>query len=226
MGKPAGILTATTSAADREACIAFHQVAMPTVVGRGAKFSRYPALLGVAAPSRPLHKPGPPTPAGCMHHDMSTWAPFEFRNATNQDVPGIWTLISSVLTEYGIDACQRTTDSDLNDIERSYWDAGGVFFVLLEDGQVIGTVALHRQSATVCELCRMYLSSRYRGRGLGRRLLNAALEEARARGYEEVVLETAAVLTEAIGLYRTAGFQTACHQPKGGSCDLAMSRRL
>ena len=161
-----------------------------------------------------------------MHDDMSAWAPFEFRHATNQDVRGIWTLISSVLTEYGIGACQSTTESDLNDIERSYWDKGGVFFALIEDGQVIGTVALHRQSATVCELCRMYLDSRYRGRGLGRRLLNAVLEEASARGYDEVVLETAAVLTEAIGLYRAVGFQTACHQPKGGNCDLVMSRRL
>lgn len=161
-----------------------------------------------------------------MQDEMSAWSPFEFRQATNQDGPGIWTLISSVLTDYGIDACQRTTDSDLNDIQRSYLDSGGAFFALLNDGEVVGTVALHRESASVCELCRMYLDSRFRGRGLGRRLLEAALEEARARGYEEVVLETAAVLTEAISLYQSAGFQRACRPPKGGNCDLVMSRRL
>lgn len=173
-----------------------------------------------------LDEAGPLTPTGCMHDDMSAWAPFQFRHATNQDGPGIWALISSVLAEYGIDACQRTTDSDLVDIESSYGVTGGAFFALLDNGVVIGTVALHRQSAKTCELCRMYLNSRYRGLGLGRRLLEAALEEARASGYEEVVLETAAVLTEAIGLYRSAGFRQACQQPKGGNCDLVMRRHL
>lgn len=171
-------------------------------------------------------KPADRALSGCIHARMTTWTPLEFRSATNQDRSGIWSLIASVLAEYRITACEDTTDRDLRDIEQSYWKAGGAFYVLLEGTRVIGTVALHRQSASTCELCRMYLSSAYRGRGLGRRLLDAALKRAKIDGYQEVQLETAAVLTEAVGLYRSAGFHKVARLPSGGNCDLVMTRRV
>jgi putative acetyltransferase len=157
---------------------------------------------------------------------MSQSEQFLFRCATNRDAEASWVLISSVLAEYGIGADGTTTERDLLDIEASYWGAGGAFFVLLDGTMIIGTVALRRESAGVCELCRMYLDASYRGRGLGRRLFDKAFEEAKRRGFDEIRLETAAVLTEAIALYESAGFVLVEEKPRGKHCDLVMCRRV
>ena len=135
-------------------------------------------------------------------------------------------LITGVLRSYGITTDARTTDKDLADIEGNYWNSGGAFFVLLDGQEVIGTVALARETDSACELCRMYLAPAYRGLGLGRRLFDHALSEATARGFQEMHLKTASVLVEAISLYQRAGFTTVAGAEVGGNCDLVMTKVL
>jgi putative acetyltransferase len=148
------------------------------------------------------------------------------RRATNRDEAGIWTLISTVLLDFSIVADRKTTDRDLTDIEGHYWNRGGVFLVLLAGRTVIGTVALRRESAHVCELCRMYLAADYRGLGLGRRLFEHAMTEARSRGFRETYLKTASVLTTAISLYERAGFRPVPGAQACGNCDRVMRMEL
>ena len=78
----------------------------------------------------------------------------------------------------------------------------------------------------MCELCRMYRAPQYRGRGLGYRMLEHSVREARERGYKEIYLKTASVLVEAISLYERAGFITVAGAKLGGNCDLVMRRTL
>ena len=157
---------------------------------------------------------------------IKTTGDYTLRKATNADSPAIWTLISSVLRSYGMITNERTTDKDLVDIEANYWDRKGAFFVLLEGEVVIGTAALHYETDTVCEICRMYLAAQYRGQGLGRRLLEHCVREARERGFEEMCLKTASVLVAAISLYKHAGFTIVEGGEVSGNCDLVMRRSL
>jgi putative acetyltransferase len=152
--------------------------------------------------------------------------PFTLRPATNLDQPAIWALISSVLRNYGITTDLASTDQDLADIEASFGQRGGCFFVLLDGPTVVGTVALNRESPSCCELGRMYLSPAYRRRGLGRMLLDKAITEAKAQGYAGIHLKTAAVLVEAIRLYESVGFVRTSDTPVSKNCDLAMTKRL
>jgi putative acetyltransferase len=149
---------------------------------------------------------------------------FNLRPGTNGDIEAVTELVFSILRSYALAPDHSATDGDLLDLERFYHQAGGCFDVLVETEhhQIIGTVGLHPLDAKTVELRKMYLHSGYRGRGLGRYLLNHALEKARGKGFHRVYLETATVLKEAIGLYRSAGFQpcsTGCLPPR---CDLAM----
>jgi N-acetylglutamate synthase-like GNAT family acetyltransferase len=157
---------------------------------------------------------------------MQTAGDYVLREATNADVPAVWTLISSVLSSYGITTNRQTTDKDLVDIEANYWDRKGAFFLLVRGEEVIGTAALHHETDAVCEICRMYLAPQYRGQGLGRRLLEHCVREARERGFEEMCLKTASVLVEAISLYKRAGFTIMEGAEAGGNCDLVMRRSL
>ena len=157
---------------------------------------------------------------------MQKVSSYTLRRATNADRPTVWTLIAGVLRSYGITPDLAITALDLADIEANYWSRKGAFFVLLDGQEVVGTVALHHETDTVCELCRMYLAPPYRGQGLGRRLLEHSLQQARQSGFKEERLKTASVLVEAISLYRRAGFTPVEGAKPCGNCDLVMRRSL
>ena len=57
------------------------------------------------------------------------------------------------------------------------------------------------------EVKRMWVAPSARGLGLGRRLLGAVEEQARARQVRTLRLETNRALVEAIALYRSAGYE-------------------
>jgi ribosomal protein S18 acetylase RimI-like enzyme len=71
----------------------------------------------------------------------------------------------------------------------------------------VGCVAMYQPSPEVCEMKRMWVHESTRGLGLGRRLLTEMETVARQRGARWLRLDTNRSLTEAIALYRSAGFQ-------------------
>jgi ribosomal protein S18 acetylase RimI-like enzyme len=63
----------------------------------------------------------------------------------------------------------------------------------------------------------LYIVPELRGRGLGRALLEAAMELARDRGADHIDLNTAETDTAARGLYESMGFTNREGQPDGPS---------
>jgi putative acetyltransferase len=70
--------------------------------------------------------------------------------------------------------------------------------------QVVGCVALRQIGEDTSEMKRLYVRPAFRGKGIGRTLAQAILEEARRIGYKRIRLDT--VLEPAKGLYRSLGF--------------------
>lgn len=98
----------------------------------------------------------------------------------------------------------------LSNPEQEILAAGGqVFFALLGDA-VVGTCALTKEPDDSCELTKMAVDERYQGLGIGRRLIEAAIEEFTRRRGKTLFLETNSKLTPAIRLYESVGFE---HQP-------------
>ena len=86
---------------------------------------------------------------------------------------------------------------------------------------VVGSVGLYPIDRPTCELRKMYLHSAFRGKGLGRHLLDHALKRAKELGFSRVTLETASVLKEAIALYQSYGFRPYAPDHLAGRCDQA-----
>lgn len=149
------------------------------------------------------------------------------RPANNRDRGGISKLVYEVLAEYKLKPDPGSTDADLKDIERSYFERGGAFYVLEEEnGSIIGAYGLYPTEEGPCELRKMYLQRSHRGKGLGRLLLEDALAQARQMGFENMTLETASVLKEAISLYRSYGFAEYRPEHLSPRCDKAYRLEL
>src|SRR5262245_32642763 len=82
----------------------------------------------------------------------------------------------------------------------------GAFFVAYLHGEAIGCGAVKHHDDAPAEIKRMWLAPQARGLGLGRRLLETLEECALAGGARVAHIETSDVLTEAISLYRSAGW--------------------
>jgi GNAT superfamily N-acetyltransferase len=83
---------------------------------------------------------------------------------------------------------------------------GGEILMAEEGGEAIGCCALIPMEAGAYELAKMAVSERCQGRGVGRRLIEAAIATAREKGARRLFLETNGKLTPAIRLYESAGF--------------------
>jgi DNA-binding MarR family transcriptional regulator/GNAT superfamily N-acetyltransferase len=83
----------------------------------------------------------------------------------------------------------------------------GLFVVATLHGEPVGCGALKLHGRLPAELKRMWVSPSARGLGLGRRLLTELEQLAAAHGVRVVRLETNRNLTEAIALYRSAGYR-------------------
>lgn len=136
-------------------------------------------------------------------------------------------MVYNVLREYDLKPDPQSTDTDLKDIERYYFERGGTFVVLEDrDGSIVGAYGLYLIDRQTCELRKMYLHRSYRARGLGKLLLEKALSQARELGFTKVVLETASVLKEAIGLYKSYGFVEYEAEHLSSRCDQAYMLEL
>lgn len=81
------------------------------------------------------------------------------------------------------------------------------------DGRLVGCVAVVPADAATAQLRWFLVDPAARGGGLGRRLLDAAVAFAWARGYDAVVLWTVRALTAAAHLYRKVGFVPVEERP-------------
>jgi ribosomal protein S18 acetylase RimI-like enzyme len=82
----------------------------------------------------------------------------------------------------------------------------GVLYLLREKDEIIGMGALRKLKEGSGEIKRMYIRSEYRGKGLGREMLQFLLNKCKEYGFSEIHLETGAFMKTAQGLYRSMGF--------------------
>ena len=94
----------------------------------------------------------------------------------------------------------------LSDPEGHIIAPGGEIFFALDGDEVIGTCAMIPHGADEFELAKLAVTPAAQGRGIGQRLVEAAIAFARRRGAKRVTLVSNSGLGPALRLYERLGF--------------------
>jgi len=92
-------------------------------------------------------------------------------------------------------------------VKPSAWDVTAFLVARDGDGRAVGCGALRALADGAVEIKRMYVRPHARGTGVSRLLLAALEDEARARGFGVIRLETGIRQPEAMALYAGAGYR-------------------
>lgn len=145
--------------------------------------------------------------------------------------PGDLDDVRAMLREYvawlGLDLAFQNFSHEFDTLPGAYGLPTGALIVARADGRATGMVALRRLDEERCEMKRLYVRSAARGTGLGARLIERVVDEARARGYREMCLDTLPVMGDAQRLYQRAGFEdVAAYYDSPVAGTRFMSKRL
>jgi ribosomal protein S18 acetylase RimI-like enzyme len=126
--------------------------------------------------------------------------------------------------QLGVDLCFQAFDAELATLPGDYAAPRGTLLLALVDGALAGCCALRPLDnvdyANASEMKRLYVRRAFRGFGLGRQLVEAALDAARTAGYDCVLLDTLVDMEAARALYEDLGFAEVppyYHSPIAGA---------
>lgn len=79
--------------------------------------------------------------------------------------------------------------------------------VIYEDEIPVGCGAIKKYDETTAEVKRMFVKEDYRGKGIAKEVLSELERWAKELGYSDCILETGNMLTNAIKLYQSSGYE-------------------
>ena len=107
-----------------------------------------------------------------------------------------------------VDLCFQSFEKELAELPGNYAPPTGRLLLAYDHEALAGCVALRTIGKGVCEMKRLFLRDQFRGKGFGRKLIEAIISEAKQIGYERMRLDTLPPkMNDAIGLYRSYEFR-------------------
>ena len=102
----------------------------------------------------------------------------------------------------------------------------GLLLIARVDGERAALGGVRHLDTGVAEVKSMYVAPPHRGRGIGRQVLRELERIAVECGCSEVRLDSSRYLTEAVALYRSAGYEETADYNSNRSADIWFKRSL
>jgi putative acetyltransferase len=124
-----------------------------------------------------------------------------------EQVKQVRELVVEYVKSLGIDLSFQDFERELQEFPGEYAPPMGRLFLATDEEGPAGCIGLRELEPGICEMKRLYVRERCRGQGLGQRLVQVLIQEARAMGYTAMRLDTLPNMHAAIGMYRALGFK-------------------
>ncbi|GHA37567.1 hypothetical protein GCM10007103_18740 [Salinimicrobium marinum] len=95
----------------------------------------------------------------------------------------------------------------LGNPERYIIEPGGNIFFVKDEKKIIGTVALMKIEEGIFELTKMAITPAARGKRIGQKLMEYALDFAKKEGWNKIIIYSNRKLENAIHIYKKYGFE-------------------
>jgi putative acetyltransferase len=126
---------------------------------------------------------------------------------TVEELVTVRELFEEYWNSFGFTPCFQNFATEVAGLPGAYANPQGRLGLARLDGEAAGCGAFRRVDDRRCEAKRLYVRPRFRGRGVGRALLDWVIAEAREAGYREIVADTMPVTADALAMYERKGFE-------------------
>lgn len=107
----------------------------------------------------------------------------------------------------GVSLCFQGFEEELAGLPGKYEPPKGRLLFAYSDEELAGCVAFRPIDDETCEIKRLYVRDKFRGLGIGRKLLERLIDEAKISGYKKMRLDSwIPRMQTAIAMYRKFGF--------------------
>jgi len=157
----------------------------------------------------------------------------EIRQIKRTDNKAVATLIKSVFEEYNAPK-EGTVYSDAatNSLYECFRIEKAELWVAEDEGKILGCCGVYPTEGLpegCAELVKFYISKEARGKGLGKKLMEASLASALQFGYRELYLESLPEFSNAVSWYKKLGFKSLDERLGNSghsSCNIWMLKKL
>jgi GNAT superfamily N-acetyltransferase len=151
---------------------------------------------------------------------------------TEAKSPAEIAAVRELFVEYaawlGFSLAYQNFEEELTSLPGKYGGPSGRLLLAHVDEAPAGCGGLRRLEPSVCEMKRLFVKPEFRGCGLGRKLSETLISNAREMGYSTMRLDTIAEkMREAVRLYKALGFyEIPAYYPNARSGTLYFELRL
>jgi ribosomal protein S18 acetylase RimI-like enzyme len=145
----------------------------------------------------------------------------EIREALDSSsIAAVRDLLRDYQEALGVDLGFQGFETELDTLPGDYASPRGRLLLALAGDVVAGCVAMRPLADGQCEMKRLYVVPRFRAEGVGRRLAERVIAEARSLGYRRMCLDTLPTMADAQRMYERLGFRdipSYRHNPIAGT---------
>jgi ribosomal protein S18 acetylase RimI-like enzyme len=133
---------------------------------------------------------------------------YEIIQATEKEhISEIKTLFLEYSNWLGELFCFQGFEEELASLPGKYASPSGRLYLVFSDGKSAGCIGIRKIDDEVCEMKRLYVRPEARGLGIGKKLVDLVVSDAKQIGYKKMLLDTLPhKMQQAQKLYRDAGF--------------------
>jgi N-acetylglutamate synthase-like GNAT family acetyltransferase len=94
----------------------------------------------------------------------------------------------------------------LNNFPEKYKEPAGTFIIAKENDKIVGCIGMKKLENKICEMKRLFVNDNYKGKGIGKKLVEIMIKEAKLIHYEKMRLDTLDTMEAALNIYYKNNF--------------------